>query len=101
MVEQARSMFSQMNPELGDFFSMMADKGYLDLETRDGKAGRRSVPAFHRSASLLYLPISMVPNTTQKCLPTKSATHSKTGAAASTSRWIIYGQHTSHAKFTP
>ena len=39
MVEQARTMFSEMNPELGDFFNMMADKGYLDLETRDGKAG--------------------------------------------------------------
>lgn len=39
MIEQAKSMFNQMNPELGEFFSMMADKGYLDLETREGKAG--------------------------------------------------------------
>ncbi|MBT6180264.1 MAG: M3 family oligoendopeptidase [Deltaproteobacteria bacterium] len=39
MIEQAKTMFNDMNPELGDFFSMMADKGYLDLETREGKAG--------------------------------------------------------------
>lgn len=39
MIDQARSMFNNMHPELGDFFTMMADKGYLDLETRDGKAG--------------------------------------------------------------
>ena len=39
MVERATAMFDAMHPELGAFFRMMNDRGLLDLDTRDGKAG--------------------------------------------------------------
>ena len=39
MLKQAQSMFDEMHPELGSFFSMMVEGNFLDLETRSGKAG--------------------------------------------------------------
>ncbi len=39
MVERAREMFHEMGHGLGEFFDIMADKGYLDLDSRAGKAG--------------------------------------------------------------
>lgn len=39
MVERAREMFAELHPELQRFFDMMADGGFLDLPSRQGKAG--------------------------------------------------------------
>ncbi len=39
MIQRAREMFDDMGEEIGSFFNMMADQGYLDLDTRAGKAG--------------------------------------------------------------
>jgi M3 family oligoendopeptidase len=39
MTEQAREMFANLHPELDSFFKMMADGGFLDLPTREGKTG--------------------------------------------------------------
>ena len=39
MTDQAKTMFAQMDPQLGSFFQMMDENGLLDLETRDGKSG--------------------------------------------------------------
>ncbi|HYW31730.1 MAG TPA: M3 family oligoendopeptidase [Gemmatimonas sp.] len=37
-VARARSIFSRVDPELGERFGIMADEGLLDLESRPGKA---------------------------------------------------------------
>ncbi|QDU65143.1 M3 family oligoendopeptidase [Engelhardtia mirabilis] len=39
MMERAREMFDAMGPELGGFFRTMDDGGFLDLDSRKGKAG--------------------------------------------------------------
>ncbi len=39
MTERAREMFANLHPELNSFFNMMADGGFLDLPTREGKTG--------------------------------------------------------------
>jgi M3 family oligoendopeptidase len=39
MTERAREMFSNLHPELDAFFKLMADGGFLDLPTREGKTG--------------------------------------------------------------
>lgn len=39
MVEQARAMFNEMDEQLGHFYGLMADRGYMDLKTREGKTG--------------------------------------------------------------
>ena len=39
MVAQAKTMFDRLDPEMGEFFAMMADGGFLDLKNREGKAG--------------------------------------------------------------
>ncbi|MDA1194967.1 MAG: M3 family oligoendopeptidase [Planctomycetota bacterium] len=39
MVERAREMFDAMGPELGGFYRRMLDGEFLDLKSRQGKAG--------------------------------------------------------------
>ena len=39
MLQQAQKMFDGMHPELSDFFRMMVEGNFLDLDTRAGKAG--------------------------------------------------------------
>ena len=39
MTAQAREMFANLHPELDAFFTLMADGGFLDLPTREGKTG--------------------------------------------------------------
>ena len=39
LIQQGRTMFERMDPELNVFFSTMANNGYLDLENRSTKAG--------------------------------------------------------------
>ena len=39
MVERAKEMFDAMGGGLGEFFRLMADGGFMDLKSRDGKAG--------------------------------------------------------------
>ena len=39
MIEQAKEMFDELGGGLGEFFRRMADGGYMDLKSRDGKAG--------------------------------------------------------------
>ncbi len=39
MVERAREMFDGMGDELGGFFRLMSDGKFLDLKSREGKAG--------------------------------------------------------------
>lgn len=39
MVEQARAMFNEMDEQLGHFYGLMADLGYMDLKSREGKTG--------------------------------------------------------------
>lgn len=46
MVARAREMFDEMGHGLGDFFGIMADKGYLDLKARKGKCGGGFCTAF-------------------------------------------------------
>lgn len=38
LVRNAQKMFDALHPELGGFFSMMTERGLLDLEARTGKA---------------------------------------------------------------
>lgn len=38
MLAQAQEMFDAMHPDLASFFSMMRDRGLLDLQARDGKS---------------------------------------------------------------
>jgi M3 family oligoendopeptidase len=49
MVGQARQMFDEMDGELGEFFRLMADQGYMDLESRVGKAGGGFCTAFSQT----------------------------------------------------
>ncbi len=39
MIARALEMFDAMGPEFGDFFRTLNDGGFLDLRSRDGKAG--------------------------------------------------------------
>ncbi len=39
MLQQAQKMFDGMHPELSNFFRMMVEGNFLDLDTRAGKAG--------------------------------------------------------------
>lgn len=39
MTDQAKTMFSRMNPDIASFFNMMVNRGLLDLTAREGKAG--------------------------------------------------------------
>ena len=39
MTDRAREMFAKLHPELDAFFALMADGGFLDLPTREGKTG--------------------------------------------------------------
>ncbi len=39
LVERSREVFAELGAPLGDFFARMADGGFLDLDSRDGKAG--------------------------------------------------------------
>lgn len=39
MIDRAKTLFDRMGPQLGGFFRMMADGGFLDLPNRAGKAG--------------------------------------------------------------
>ena len=39
MLQQAQKMFDGMHPELSEFFRMMVEGNFLDLDTRPGKAG--------------------------------------------------------------
>lgn len=39
MMEKAQQMFSAMGSDFGDFFAMMKERGLLDLQSRDAKAG--------------------------------------------------------------
>ena len=46
MVERAQEMFDDMGPRLGGFFRRMQDGGFLDLDSRKGKAGGGFCTAF-------------------------------------------------------
>jgi M3 family oligoendopeptidase len=46
LLRAARTMFDRMHPALGAFFRMMDEQGYLDLKTRDKKAGGGFCTAF-------------------------------------------------------
>lgn len=46
MLKQAQKMFDGMHPELSDFFRMMVEGDFLDLDTRPGKAGGGFCTAF-------------------------------------------------------
>ncbi|MCK8787698.1 M3 family oligoendopeptidase [Roseomonas sp. NAR14] len=37
--ERAQTMFDRMDPRMGDFYRMMLEGGFLDLDNRKGKAG--------------------------------------------------------------
>ncbi len=39
MIERAKEMFDEMGGGLDDFFHILSDGGFMDLKTRDGKAG--------------------------------------------------------------
>lgn len=39
MVRQASAMFDEMGPELGELFGVLRDRGLMDLQSREGKAG--------------------------------------------------------------
>lgn len=39
MMDRAREMFADLHPDLDHFFGLMADGGYLDLPSRQGKSG--------------------------------------------------------------
>ena len=39
MIARATEMFDEMGRGLGEFFSLMSERGYLDLKARKGKAG--------------------------------------------------------------
>ena len=39
MIERAKEMFDEMGGGLGEFFRLMADGDFMDLKSRDGKAG--------------------------------------------------------------
>ncbi|MDF1700568.1 MAG: M3 family oligoendopeptidase [Planctomycetota bacterium] len=39
MIDRAREMFDEMGTELGGFFRMMSEGHFLDLKSREGKAG--------------------------------------------------------------
>lgn len=39
MIARAAEMFDALEPEMGTFFRMLVDRGLLDLEAREGKAG--------------------------------------------------------------
>ncbi len=39
LVAQARTMFDRLDPEMGAFYRMMSDGGFMDLKNRPGKAG--------------------------------------------------------------
>jgi M3 family oligoendopeptidase len=39
MVARATEMFDSLEPQMGEFFRMLVDRGLLDLKSREGKAG--------------------------------------------------------------
>ena len=39
MMDRAQEMFDEMGEDFSDFFTMMRERGLLDLKSRDGKAG--------------------------------------------------------------
>jgi M3 family oligoendopeptidase len=49
MIAQARTMFDAMDPDLGAFYRLMADQGYMDLESRQGKAGGGFCTSFQKT----------------------------------------------------
>lgn len=49
MIGQARKMFDEMDPDLSAFYRLMADQGYMDLESRQGKAGGGFCTSFHQT----------------------------------------------------
>ncbi|WP_052055686.1 M3 family oligoendopeptidase [Myxosarcina sp. GI1] len=48
MLGQARQMFEEMHPELGNFFNTMVDANLLDLKARPGKTGGGFCTSFDR-----------------------------------------------------
>ncbi|MBW2267725.1 MAG: M3 family oligoendopeptidase [Deltaproteobacteria bacterium] len=47
VVDRAKTMYSEVHPKLGEFMKLMDDRGLLDLELRDGKAGGGFCANFH------------------------------------------------------